>query len=140
MPAALAQQPAAAFLAGESLVCSSSRHRESEQIDDGSGDSQRWCAAPTLSLQWGGLAAGGWCSPILASTGHVPDSSLYPWLGEAPLSLSGFCSQSHLPAGHSTRQDSSLTLVRWGLQLFLALACAICLFSEHPCRICVLAG
>lgn len=40
--------------------------------------------------------------------------------------LSGYCSQSHLPAGHSTGQDSTLTLVRWGLQLFLALACAIC--------------
>lgn len=45
-----------------------------------------------------------------------------------------------LAAGHSTVQELSLTFVRWGLQLFLALACAICPFPEHPCRICVLAG
>lgn len=54
--------------------------------------------------------------------------------------LSGYCSQFHLPVGLSTGQNSSLTLVRWGLQLFLALACAICPFPEHPCRICALAS
>lgn len=69
------------------------RHRESEPINDGSRDSSQEAAAamqrPHCGCSGEALAAEGWCGPTLASTGHVPDSSLHPWLGDAPVTSRG---------------------------------------------------
>lgn len=88
-----------------------------------------------------------WSIPVLAFV-DAPERSLPPEPGAAPLSPLGAgsaeqgaaCPPSCLPVRGSTEPDPALLSVRWGLQLFLALACAICSFPEHPCRICVSAG
>lgn len=116
----------------------------SELVDNDSVDSLQEAAAAA-----GQHPCRGWGGEVVQSHANIHrrcSRSLTPsraWGCSSATSCGWLCRTGHcLPSllPPCAGQDPSLMLVRWGLQLFLVPACAICLFPEHPCRICVLAG